>query len=111
MPSRRTAETRQQNEEIPCTSSHKSRRKSYIYSEKKEEVWPDAVRSGLRSRNHGTTSTQHQLSGVADSQKPQDRNTETNKTNEGQHSRENKDRQRGMRMHEKCHVTQMKIGR
>jgi hypothetical protein len=34
--------------------------------------------------------TQHQLSSVTDSQMPQDRSTDRNKTNKGEHRRENK---------------------
>jgi hypothetical protein len=101
----------------PWTASHKGGRRSLVCSEKLEE-WPDAVRSSLLSSNYKVggmcrqqgrfsnaewrnTATQHQLSGFADSLTPQDGSTERNKTNKGQHSRENKERWRGKRMHGK----------
>ena len=48
-------------------------------------------RQERRPTNTGcqNTPTQHQLSSATDSQTPQDRDTQRNKGNKGQHSREN----------------------
>jgi len=89
-----------------CTASPKGRHRSLVCSQKRRRKGPDAVRRSLRSRNYETggicrqegrstntgcqnARTQHPLSSVTD------RRRERNKTNKGQHSRENK-RKMGM---------------
>ena len=66
-----------QLEASPCSRNYKSGR---------------VCRKQQRSTNtnRSKAQTQHQLSHVTDSQMPQDRITERNKTNEGQHGREDK---------------------
>jgi hypothetical protein len=57
MSSRRTAQTRQESEEVavrPWTASLKSRCRSLIYSEEIGKDCPDVVRRSQRSRNYKT---------------------------------------------------------